>query len=185
MILDLIQYIYYIGGFSLKLGSNATRLSKNATFFFKGLSYILRNSGLCAKSFYKYCLVTYCSVINPQRIYCMNWCLFKLHIFKILLIFQTMNFLQRVVAYIEEWCSLCKVILPVLFANLFFFHFLQRTCCVNLECTWFKELLRLLGETPVQRCRLQSLYVLKAMLARFAKAFFTYHISSQVCISGN
>ena len=39
--------------------------------------------------------------------------------------------MQKVVAYMEEWCSLCKIILQVQFANLFFLHCLWRTYCIN------------------------------------------------------
>ena len=62
-------------------------------------------------------------------------------------------FFQRVVAYIEEWCSLCKVILHVLFANLFsFVVYREHIACVGacLECTFLKELLHMSRETPVE-----------------------------------
>ena len=61
----------YVGGFCLKLGSNAIHLSKNATTFCKELLHTLRN-GVCfffARSFYKCCLqIHVCSTIYRQHI---------------------------------------------------------------------------------------------------------------------
>ena len=59
-----------------------------------------------------------------------------LHIFE-----RMQHRLQKVVAYMEEWCSLCKVILQVIFACLFTIiihreHIAQIGAC--LKCTFFK-----------------------------------------------
>ena len=61
--------------------------------------------------------------------------------------------------------------LQVLFAYLWFLHyyFLQRTYCMNLECTCFKKLLQMLRETPVQRCRVYTF--LKQCLHSLQRSF--------------
>ena len=54
MIPDLIQYIYR--RVLPEIGGQCYTSFKECNNFCKGLLYILRNSGPCAKSFYKYCL---------------------------------------------------------------------------------------------------------------------------------
>ena len=112
MLWFLTWFTTYIGGFSLKLAGNATHLSKNATFFAKGCC-IYWGIVVRVQSHFTsiVCLFNVLSFIYSEHIVwigvCSN-CIF----FKCDLSFnQWSHFLQRVVAYIEEWCSFCKVIL--------------------------------------------------------------------------
>ena len=119
----------FIGGFSLKLGSNATHLSTNATIFAKGCCIQLRSSVLCATSFYKYCLQFYCSfLICREHIAWIGACLKRHHIFKVLFFKQCHTFckgllhtLRNGVLYALSFYKCC----------LFFLHFLWRTYCMN------------------------------------------------------
>ena len=92
IISDMFQYI---GGFSLKLASNATTFKEFNNFckellhwrmvFFMQIHF---TRDVCGFIFLRYFLGTCC----------INCCGFKMHILKMLLMFQTMpHFLQRVV----------------------------------------------------------------------------------------
>jgi hypothetical protein len=91
MVWFLKTFNTYIGEISLKLGSNVTHFSKNATMFAK--------------------------------------------------------------RYMEEWCSLCQVILQVMFAcsfSLFLGNKHIAQIGSSLKCTCPKSLLHMLRETPVE-----------------------------------
>ena len=112
MLWFLTWFTTYIGGFSLKLAGNATHLSKNATFFAKGCC-IYWGIVVRVQSHFTsiVCLFNVLSFIYSEHIVwigaCSNCIFFKCD----LSVNQWSHFLQRVVAYIEEWCSFCKVIL--------------------------------------------------------------------------
>ena len=112
MLWFLTWFSTYIGGFSLKLAGNATHLSKNATIFAKGCC-IYWGIVVRVQSHFRsiVCLFNVPSFIYSEDIAWIGACSNCLFLKCDLSFNQWSHFLQRVVAYLEEWCSFCKVIL--------------------------------------------------------------------------
>ena len=116
----------------------------------------MRNSVLSAKLFTrsvgKYVLPPSLSIENIPGS-CINWCLFKTHMSKCCLSSKQCHTLQRFVAYIEEWCSLCNILFTHVVC---FFSSLSTEKIwhelVPLKCTFLKDYCICRGKL-LQRCR--------------------------------